>query len=84
MFMMHNCQLMATAHQLNISLEIIKLVLLEVIEMQHVNFPRHPSGERSNFLHSDIFIICFPMFPPFIMEQNASARKLKKCLTSGE
>lgn len=33
--------------------------------------------ETTDRLHSDIFTICLPMFPPFIMEQNASARQSK-------
>lgn len=36
------------------------------------------TGNTGDFLQWDIFMICLPMFPPFIIEQNASARKGKK------
>lgn len=36
------------------------------------------TGNTVDFLQWDIFMICLPMFPPFIIEQNASARKGKK------
>lgn len=36
------------------------------------------TGNTGDFLQWDIFMICLPMFPPFIIEQNASARKGKE------
>lgn len=61
-------------------LQFIKLVLSEGINRKMwVHFPRRDCGESAvatgnsdGFLQVYIFIICLPMFPPFIMEQNAT------------